>query len=114
MAMSARHDRDLQRELEPDRDFLHDRPLGPHRDAEFERHDADHPVLELVDQRLVEPEPVPLHLDGFLRHGAAVAAQLHLDDVARNDAQHEEHEDRHAEQRRDREQDAVEGIAQHL
>ncbi len=96
------------------RDFLHHRPFGPHRYAEIERGDADHPVLELNHQRLVEAEPVPLHVDGFLRDGAAVAAQLHLDDVARNDAQHEEHEHRHAEQRGDREQDAVDGIAQHL
>ena len=66
-----------------------------------------------VDQRLVEAEPLALHLDGFLRDVAAVAAQLHLHDVARHDAQHEEHEHRDADQRRDHQQDAVDGVAEH-
>ena len=39
--------------------------------------------LNWYDQRLVEAEPLALHLDGLLRDVAAVAAQLHLDDVAR-------------------------------
>jgi hypothetical protein len=96
------------------RDFLHHRPLGPHRYPIVESRDADHPVLELNRQRFVEAEPVSLHLDGFLRDGAAVSAQFHLDDIARNNAQHEEYEDRHAEQRGDREQDTIDGIAQHV
>ena len=96
------------------RDFLDHRPVGPHRLAEVERGHADHPVGELVDQRLVEAEPLALHVDHFLRDVAAVAAQLHLDHVARNDAQHEEHQHRHAEQRRDHQQHAVEGVAEHV
>ena len=89
------------------------RPLGPHRLAEVERREPDHPVAELLEQRLVEPEPLALLLDRFLRDVAAVAAQLDLDDVARHDAQHEEHEHRDADQRRDHQQDAVDGVAEH-
>ena len=65
-------------------------------------------------QRLVEAEPCALRLDGLLRDAAAVAAQLDLHHVAGNDAQHEEDEHRDAEQRRDREQDAVDGVAEHV
>jgi ribosome-binding protein aMBF1 (putative translation factor) len=53
-----RHDRDLHRQLEAGADLLHDRPVGPHRLAEIEGREPDHPVAELVDERLVEAEPL--------------------------------------------------------
>ena len=109
----GRHQGDLQRQFEPQRDLLHHRPLGPHRLAEVELRHADHPLAELDEQRLVEAESLALQLDRLLRDAAAVAAQLDLDDVARHDAQHEEHEHRHADQRRDHQQDAVDGVAEH-
>ena len=67
-----------------------------------------------VTQRLVESHPLAFHLDGFLADGAAVAAQLDLDHVAGDDAQHEEHQHRDAEQRRDHQQDTVDGVAEHF
>ena len=112
--MMRRHQRDLQRQLQPQRDFLDHRPLGPHRHAEVELRHADHPLAELGDERLVEAHPLAFHLDGFLADGAAVAAQLDLDHVAGHDAQHEEHQHRDAEQRRDHQQDAVDGVAEHF
>ena len=74
---------------------------------------TDHPLAELDDQRLVEAEPLAFELDGLLRDAAAVAAQLDLDHVAWNDPQHEEHKHRHAEQRGDHQQHAVDGVAEH-
>ena len=107
----GRHDRDLQRQLEPKRDFLGHRPLGPHRDAEVERREAVHVVGELVDQRLVEAEPLALRVDHFLRDVAAVAAQLHLHDVARNHAQHERRRGNRSAS--DHQEQAVQRVAEH-
>ena len=113
--MSVAMMRDLQRQFEPERDLLHHRPLGPHRDAEVELSPCRPSSRRTGStQRLVEAEPLALQLDRLLRDAAAVAAQLDLDDVAGNDAQHEEHEHRHAEQRRDHQQDAVDGVAEHV
>ena len=109
-----RHDRDLQGEFKPKQDLFHDRPFGPHRIAEIQRCDAHHPVLELNDEGLVEAEPLALHFDCFLRDGSAVPPQLHLDDIAGNYAQHEKDEDRYAEQRGDRQQHAVDRVAEHV
>ena len=44
-----RHDRDLQRELEAQRDLLDDRPSGPHRLAEVEPDEAPDEVEKLHD-----------------------------------------------------------------
>jgi hypothetical protein len=71
------------------------------------------PIDELNGQRLVETEAGAFALQDLSRDVAAVGAQLHLDHIAGNDAQHDEGEESDAEQGRDHEGDATGEIAEH-
>jgi hypothetical protein len=108
-----RHDRHLHRQLQPGGNLGHHRPAGPHGDAEVADEDAGHPVDELPPHGLVEPEPGALGIDGGLAHLAAFGEQAQLHHVAGHQAQQDEDQHRHAEQRRDHQQDAVYRVAEH-
>jgi len=62
---------------------------------------------------LVEAEALALGHDQVLRHAAALAAEHHVGDVPGHGAQHQEHEHRDADQRRDHQRDALENVAEH-
>ena len=74
---------------------------------------AAQPLAELHVDRLVEPEARALRLDDRLRDVGAVAAQHHFDRIAAHQAQHEEHQDRDPEQRRDHQQQPLSDVAEH-
>src|SRR5690606_18432760 len=84
-----------------------------HRRAEVSREEAAHPVPELVPQRLVETEARTLGGDRRRVDATALGEPAQLDDVARHHAQHDEDEHRDACQRRDHEEQPMDGVAQH-
>ncbi len=108
-----RQDGELEGELEAQPDLVDDGALRPHRFAEIERDEPDHPVAELGGERLIEAKPGALALDHVLRDIAAFAAQLELDDVAGHDAEHDEDQHGNAEQCRQCQQQAMGEIAGH-
>ena len=99
-----RQDGDLEGDREAGDDLVDHGPVRPHRPAEVEGEEPDHPLPELHQQRLVQPQADALGLDRLRRHRAAVGKHLHLHDVAGDHPQKEERDDRHADQRRDHQQ----------
>jgi hypothetical protein len=79
----------------------------------IEAYEPAHVGQELFPDRLVEPEPLALDVDGFLRHRGAFPGHAQFHDVARHDAHEEEDQDGHAEQGRNHEQQALHDVFGH-
>ena len=70
------HGDSVTKEIEPDR------PRRPHE--------------KLLIHRLVQPQPAPFEIYGFLIHDSPVSGQAHFHHIAGNHAHQDENDERHA------------------
>ena len=111
----GRHDRDLERELQPRRDLLRHRLAGPHRHAEIAGRHAAQPFAELdVDAAGRARGACAPARSRPARRSPPSPRSIVFDRIAAHDAQHQEHEDRDPEQRRDHQQQPLRDVAKHV